>query len=57
MENYGPKEMIFKMLLVLLKDKIKMMGFEPSANVAKEAKKNGIPVVADFFNILMFTLF
>ena len=27
-----------------------MMGFEPSANVAKEAKKNGIPVVADFFN-------
>jgi methylation protein EvaC len=32
------------------KDKIKMMGFEPSANVAKEAKKNGIPVVADFFN-------
>jgi len=32
------------------KDKIKMMGFEPSANVAQEAKKNGIPVVADFFN-------
>ena len=32
------------------KDKIKMIGFEPSANVAQEAKKNGIPVVADFFN-------
>ena len=32
------------------KDKIKMMGFEPSVNVAQEAKKNGIPVVTDFFN-------
>ena len=32
------------------KDKINMMGFEPSANVAQQAKKNGIPVVTDFFN-------
>ena len=31
-------------------ENLKILGFEPSENVAQKAKENGIPVIIDFFN-------